>query len=130
MHYIKTEQKDRVHTINHYQHIQESDPVEAESIRSDVADHLRGTDQRVTKAVDMLGQLPKYEKKIRTQIGWSPRFVLSMRSRNPEYMQTLNGATQICRSTLLFIFSINRVEFLVELFKANVFNSNCCFCKI
>lgn len=72
MHYIKTEQKDRIHTINHYQHIQESDPVEAESIRSDIADHLRGTDQRVTEAIDMLGRLPKYEKKIRTQIGWLP----------------------------------------------------------
>lgn len=69
MHYIKTEQKDRIHTINHYQHVQESDPVEAESIRSDIADHLRGTDQRVTQAIDMLDQLPKYEKKIRAQIG-------------------------------------------------------------
>lgn len=69
MQYVKTEQKDRIHAINHYQHVEESDPVEAESIRTNVAEHLREIDQRVTKAIDLLGRLPKYEKKIRTQIG-------------------------------------------------------------
>jgi len=87
MHYIKTEQKDRIHTINHYQHVQESDPVEAESIRSDIADHLRGTDQRVTQAIDMLDQLPKYEKKIRAQIGrysrWASRMGISNGGLHP-----------------------------------------------
>jgi hypothetical protein len=68
MQYVKAEQKDRVHTINHYEHVEESDPVEAESQRSTVAAHLRGIDERVTQAIDMLSRLPKYEKKIRAQI--------------------------------------------------------------
>ena len=67
--YVKAEQKDRVHTINHYERVEESDPVEAESQRASVATHLRGIDERVTQAIEMLSRLPKYEKKIRQQIG-------------------------------------------------------------
>ena len=68
-HYIKTEQKDRVHTITHYQHVQRSNPVEAEAIFAYVADHLRVIDQRLTRALDMLHRLPKQEKKIRQHVG-------------------------------------------------------------
>jgi E2 domain of amyloid precursor protein len=67
--YVKAEQKDRVHTINHYEHVEESDPVEAETQRAAVAAHLRGIDERVTQAIEMLSRVPKYEKKIRQQIG-------------------------------------------------------------
>ena len=79
--YVKAEQKDRVHTINHYQHVEDSDPVEAESQRSSVAAHLRGIDERVTQAIDMLARLPRFQRKIRDQIGQSlqsafPRFTL------------------------------------------------------
>jgi len=69
--YVKAEQKDRVHTINHYEHVEESDPVEAESQRSTVAAHLRGIDERVTQAIEMLARLPRFQRKIRAQIGQS-----------------------------------------------------------
>ena len=76
--YVKAEQKDRVHAINHYEHVEESDPVEAESQRATVAAHLRGIDERVTQAIDMLARLPRFQRKIRGQIGKSafPRFTL------------------------------------------------------
>lgn len=67
--YVKAEQKDRVHTINRYEHVEESDPVEAEAQRSTVAAHLRGIDERVTQAIDMLARLPRFQRKIRAQIG-------------------------------------------------------------
>lgn len=66
--YVKAEQKDRVHTISHYEHVEQSDPVDAESQRSTVAAHLRGIDERVTQAIDMLARLPRFQKKIRAQI--------------------------------------------------------------
>jgi len=69
--YVKAEQKDRVHTINHYEHVEQADPVEAETQRSTVAAHLRGIDERVTQAIDMLARLPRFQRKIRTQIGQS-----------------------------------------------------------
>jgi len=62
-------QKDRVHTINHYEHVEQSDPVEAEAQRSTVAAHLRAIDERVTQAIDMLTRLPRFQRKIRAQIG-------------------------------------------------------------
>ena len=52
--YVKAEQKDRVHTISHYKHVEESDPVEAETQRSTVAAHLRGIDERVTQALSLI----------------------------------------------------------------------------
>lgn len=67
-HYIKTEQKDRLHTINHFQHVKDSDPAEAESIRQQNLDHLDLIQARIQQAIDMLRRIPKYEKKIRSQI--------------------------------------------------------------
>ena len=67
--YVKAEQKDRVHTISHYEHVEQSDPVQAESQRATVAAHLRGIDERVTQAIDMLARLPRFQRKIRAQIG-------------------------------------------------------------
>ncbi len=68
-HYIKTEQKDRLHTINHFKHIKEVDPAQAETLREQNLDHLDLIDARIQQAVDMLSRVPKYEKKIRSQIG-------------------------------------------------------------
>ena len=67
--YVKAEQKDRVHTISHYEHVEQDDPVDAEAQRSTVAAHLRGIDERVTQAIDMLARLPRFQRKIRAQIG-------------------------------------------------------------
>jgi len=67
-HYIKAEQKDRLHTVNHYKHEIDMDPKEALSLRSQTLNHLRIIDQRVQQAIDMLNRVPLLEKKIRTQI--------------------------------------------------------------
>jgi len=95
--YVKAEQKDRVHTINHYERVEESDPIEAESQRASVAAHLRGIDERVTQAIEMLSRLPKYEKKIRQQIGENRPLMFSI-----ELYQTLEGArvTAVSRTSL------------------------------
>ena len=68
-HYIKAEQKDRLHTVNHYKHEADTDSKEALSLRPQTLNHLRIIDQRVQQAVDMLNRVPKIEKKVRTQIG-------------------------------------------------------------
>jgi len=51
--------------------VEQSDPVDAEAQRSTVAAHLRGIDERVTQAIDMLARLPRFQRKIRAQIGQS-----------------------------------------------------------
>ena len=68
-HYIKAEQKDRLHSINHFKHLRDTDPSEAEAVREQTLNHLDLIQARVQQAVDMLNRVPKYEKKIREQIG-------------------------------------------------------------
>lgn len=67
-HYIKTEQKDRMHTVNHYKHLRDTNPAEAEKIRQQTLDHLAIIDQRIQQSVEMLDRVPDFAKKIRLQI--------------------------------------------------------------
>ena len=68
-HYVKALQKDRLHTVNRYKHMQETDPAEAEATREHMAEHVRNVDQQLEDALTMLDRLPKFKNKIRTQIG-------------------------------------------------------------
>ncbi|ELT91387.1 hypothetical protein CAPTEDRAFT_220772 [Capitella teleta] len=67
-HYIKMEQKDRLHSINHYKHLLDTDPRMAETMRDQILDHLKTIDQHMREALDMLNRVPQYEKKIRMQM--------------------------------------------------------------
>lgn len=67
-HFIKVIQKDRLHTVNRYRHLRDTDPAEAEALRLDMADHLRTIDQQLAVAIAMLDRVPKYKKKIQLQI--------------------------------------------------------------
>ena len=68
-HYIKTEQKDRMHTVNHFKHLRDTDPAEAETIRQQTQDHLAIIDQRIQQSIEMLNRVPNYADKIRIQVG-------------------------------------------------------------
>lgn len=66
--YVKRLHKDRMHTINHYEHIEETDPEEADNIHADTAEHLRRVDQQLTDALSMLNRVPKIKTKILQQL--------------------------------------------------------------
>lgn len=59
------EQKDRMHTINHFKHLRDTDPVEAERVRQQTRDHLAIIDQRMQQSVEMLNRVPDFAKKIK-----------------------------------------------------------------
>jgi len=67
-HYIRAEQKDRIHTINHFEHVREVDPEEAERLYPDVHEHLAVIDKRIEEAMRMLQHVPQFQKKITVQI--------------------------------------------------------------
>lgn len=67
-HYVKNEQKDRMHTVNHYKHLMDTDASEANAVRQQTLDHLHIIDQRIQQAIDMLNRVPNFEKKVREQI--------------------------------------------------------------
>jgi len=67
-HYVKNEQKDRMHTVNHFKHLLDTDNSEAAAVRQQTLDHLHIIDQRIQQAIDMLNRVPNFENKVRTQI--------------------------------------------------------------
>ena len=67
--YIRTEEKDRLHTVNHYEHLRDTDPEEAVRIRNSVQEHLRLITKRIEQSIEMLKRHPDLEKKIKPEIG-------------------------------------------------------------
>jgi len=67
-HYIRVEQKVRLHDINRYEHLADRDPLEADAVRQQFIDHLHLVDVRIQETLDLLKKLPKLEKKIRVQM--------------------------------------------------------------
>lgn len=66
--YIRVEEKDRLHTVNRYEHLRDTDPEEALRVRESLVKHLHLIDERIRDAVDMLKRVPDLEKKIRPEI--------------------------------------------------------------
>jgi len=66
--YVKAVQKDRLHTVNRYKHLRETDPAEAEQLRQRMAERLRKVDGQLTVALGMLDRVPVYKKKVEMQI--------------------------------------------------------------
>lgn len=62
--YIRIEEKDRTHTINHYRHLVYTDPTEAVKSHSAAVEHLSEIDGRINQSVGLLHRLPAIEKKI------------------------------------------------------------------
>ncbi|MRC57045.1 hypothetical protein GH877_30865, partial [Bacillus thuringiensis] len=59
----------RVHSINHYKHVHDTENADAaEVVRQRTMTHLKILTQRIQQAIDMLSRVPSYEKKIRSQI--------------------------------------------------------------
>lgn len=69
--YVRAEEKDRTHTINHYEHMRDTDPEEARTIRPKTIEHIDLIDKRLNQSLEMLHNYPDLEKKVRPQIGRS-----------------------------------------------------------
>lgn len=74
--YIKAEEKDIMHTVNHYSHVMATDPAEATRIHPHVLQHLKLCQQRMEQSLEMLQRYPDVEKKVRPEIGMWTLYVL------------------------------------------------------
>ncbi|XP_048772125.1 amyloid-beta precursor-like protein isoform X2 [Ostrea edulis] len=68
-HYIRVEEKDRLHSLNHFTHVKKSNPEEAKLIQSQVIEHMKVIDERINQSLDMLHHFPKVERKLKPQVG-------------------------------------------------------------
>ncbi|KAH9504507.1 hypothetical protein Btru_062979 [Bulinus truncatus] len=66
--YIKAEEKDRLHTVNHFEHLKYSAPREAARMHPLIINHLRSTEQRIDQALEMLTRYPDIEVKVKPEI--------------------------------------------------------------
>ncbi|XP_013402379.1 amyloid-like protein 2, partial [Lingula anatina] len=67
-HFIRAEEKDRMHTMRHYKHLRERDPEEANRVRDHLKQHLSQTNLRVNQSIAMLDRVPALASKIKARI--------------------------------------------------------------
>uniref|UniRef100_A0A3Q2CMT9 Amyloid-beta A4 protein n=1 Tax=Cyprinodon variegatus TaxID=28743 RepID=A0A3Q2CMT9_CYPVA len=67
--YVRAEQKDRQHTLKHYEHVRTVDPKKAAQIRPQVLTHLRVIDERMNQSLGLLYKVPSVANEIQKQVG-------------------------------------------------------------
>ncbi|XP_066561883.1 amyloid-beta A4 protein isoform X2 [Amia ocellicauda] len=66
--YVRAEQKDRQHTIKHYEHVRMVDPKKAAQIRPQVLTHLRVIEERMNQSLGLLYKVPGVADDIQEQV--------------------------------------------------------------
>ncbi|KAG7215781.1 hypothetical protein INR49_021904 [Caranx melampygus] len=88
--YVRAEQKDRQHTLKHYEHVRTVDPKKAAQIRPQVLTHLRVIDERMNQSLGLLYKVPSVANEIQNQVAVIVQRVQSELSQQVSSLQS-NG---------------------------------------
>ncbi|XP_057204119.1 amyloid-like protein 2 isoform X4 [Triplophysa rosa] len=66
--YVRAENKDRQHTVRHYQHVLAVDPEKAAQMKSQVMTHLRVIEERMNQSLSLLYKVPFVTEGIEDEI--------------------------------------------------------------
>ncbi|XP_066567080.1 amyloid beta precursor like protein 2 isoform X3 [Amia ocellicauda] len=66
--YVRAENKDRQHTIRHYQHVLAVDPEKAAQMKSQVMTHLRVIEERMNQSLSLLYKVPYVTEEMQDEI--------------------------------------------------------------
>ncbi|XP_036731140.1 amyloid-beta precursor protein isoform X7 [Manis pentadactyla] len=66
--YVRAEQKDRQHTLKHFEHVRMVDPKKAAQIRSQVMTHLRVIYERMNQSLSLLYSVPAVAEEIQDEV--------------------------------------------------------------
>ncbi|XP_066517451.1 amyloid beta precursor like protein 1 isoform X1 [Hoplias malabaricus] len=66
--YLAAEQKDRRHTLRHYQHIESADPQKAEQMKFQVYTHLHVIEERMNQSLALLYKVPVLVEELHDEI--------------------------------------------------------------
>lgn len=66
--YVRAENKDRLHTLRHYQHVLAVDPEKAAQMRSQVMTHLHVIEERRNQSLSLLYKVPYVAQEIQQEI--------------------------------------------------------------
>ncbi|XP_031150897.1 amyloid beta (A4) precursor protein b isoform X1 [Sander lucioperca] len=86
--YVRAEQKDRQHTLKHYEHVRMVDPKKAAQIRPQVLTHLRVIDERMNQSVGLLYKVPSVANEIQNQVSVIMQRVQSELSQQVSSLQS------------------------------------------
>ncbi|XP_033473161.1 amyloid beta (A4) precursor protein b isoform X2 [Epinephelus lanceolatus] len=86
--YVRAEQKDRQHTLKHYEHVRTVDPKKAAQIRPQVLTHLRVIDERMNQSVGLLYKVPSVANEIQNQVSVIMQRVQSELSQQVSSLQS------------------------------------------
>ncbi|XP_062259064.1 amyloid beta (A4) precursor protein b isoform X2 [Platichthys flesus] len=86
--YVRAEQKDRQHTLKHYEHVRTVDPKRAAQIRPQVLTHLRVIDERMNQSLGLLYKVPTLANEIQNQVAVIMQRVQSELSQQVSSLQS------------------------------------------
>lgn len=86
--YVRAEQKDRQHTLKHYEHVRTVDPKKAAQIRPQVLTHLRVIDERMNQSLGLLYKVPSVANQIQKQVAIIVQRVQSELSQQVSSLQS------------------------------------------
>ncbi|XP_074551680.1 amyloid beta (A4) precursor protein b isoform X3 [Halichoeres trimaculatus] len=86
--YVRAEQKDRQHTLKHYEHVRTVDPKKAAQIRPQVLTHLRVIDERMNQSLGLLFKVPSVANEIQNQVSVIVQRVQSELSQQVSSLQS------------------------------------------
>nr|XP_046260462.1 amyloid-beta A4 protein isoform X2 [Scatophagus argus] len=86
--YVRAEQKDRQHTLKHYEHVRTVDPKKAAQIRPQVLTHLRVIDERMNQSLGLLYKVPSVATEIQNQVAVIVQRVQSELSQQVSSLQS------------------------------------------
>ncbi|XP_067676161.1 amyloid-beta precursor-like protein [Haliotis asinina] len=66
--YFRAEEKDKMHTVNHYQHVKYTEPAELKRIRPHYKEHIKLIDERLNQTLGMLSRYPDVEEVVKPEI--------------------------------------------------------------
>ncbi|XP_078265854.1 amyloid-beta precursor protein-like isoform X2 [Rhinoraja longicauda] len=66
--YSRAEQKDRQHTLKHFDHVRVVDPEKAAQIKSQVMTHLHVIDERMNQSLSLLYKVPSVAEEIQDEV--------------------------------------------------------------
>uniref|UniRef100_A0A3P9ADV3 Amyloid-beta A4 protein n=1 Tax=Esox lucius TaxID=8010 RepID=A0A3P9ADV3_ESOLU len=86
--YVRAEQKDRQHTLKHYEHVRMVEPKKAAQIRPQVMTHLRVIDERMNQSLGLLYKVPSVANEIQDQVSVLMQRVQSELSQQVSSLQS------------------------------------------
>uniref|UniRef100_A0A673Y6C4 Amyloid-beta A4 protein n=1 Tax=Salmo trutta TaxID=8032 RepID=A0A673Y6C4_SALTR len=120
--YVRAEQKDRQHTLKHYEHVRMVDPKKAAQIRPQVMTHLRVIDERMNQSLGLLFKVPSMANKIQDQVCECPPYSYPYTKREHFY-NGLSVHWRLINTVLITVYTCRNTQ---QILTISSFIDRCC----